>query len=93
MLSNTVCTLYAYNKATGGFYRRVIPNVYWCENKAGNVLKSGLQTSNGTTIYFYDDKCMPLTVTKDMLVKGICPFEFNNTSPQTISERDRKSVV
>ncbi len=52
MLKNADCTLYLYNKATQGFTRHIINGVYWRENKAGNVLRSGLQTADSTTIYF-----------------------------------------
>lgn len=86
MLKNADCTLYLFYKKTGGFTRHIINGVYWRENKAGNVLKSGLQTADSTTIYLYSDEIKPLTVSKDMLVKGFCDFEFDNTSPQTISE-------
>lgn len=51
MLKNADCTLYLYNKATQGFTRHIINGVYWRENKAGNVLRSGLQTADSTTIF------------------------------------------
>lgn len=86
MLKNADCTLYLYNKATQGFTRHIINGVYWRENKAGNVLRSGLQTADSTTIYLYSDDVKPLTVAKDMLVRGICDFDFDNTNQQTISE-------
>ncbi|GAB5081330.1 hypothetical protein Osc1_05030 [Hominimerdicola sp. 21CYCFAH17_S] len=85
MLTNTDCTLYAYDKATGGFIRHKMENVYWRENKAGNVLKSGLQTADSTTVYIYTDEVVPQSVSKDMLVKGACDFEFDNSSAQSIS--------
>ena len=86
MLKNADCTLYLYSKATQGFTRHFISGVYWRENKAGNVLKSGLQTADSTTVYLYSDEIKPLTVAKDMLVRGLCDFDFDNTSQQTISE-------
>ena len=86
MLINADCTLYAYDKVTGGFIRRFISSVYWRESKAGNVLKSGLTTADSTTVYFYSDDVVPQSVSEDMLVKGKCMFEFDNTSPQSISE-------
>ncbi|MFR2137235.1 MAG: DUF6751 family protein [Pseudoruminococcus massiliensis] len=86
MLKNADCTLYLYNKATQGFTRHIINGVYWRENKAGNVLRSGLQTADSTTIYLYSDDVKPLTVAKDMLVRGVCDFDFDNTNQQTISE-------
>ena len=86
MLKNADCTLYRYNKITHGYERFFIRDVYWRENKAGNVLKSGLKNAYSTTVYIYRPCNLPETPTKDMLVKGCCPFEFDNTSQQTISE-------
>ncbi|MCM1364956.1 MAG: hypothetical protein NC122_07050 [Faecalibacterium sp.] len=86
MLKNADCTLYRYNKVTQGYDRFFIPGVYWRENKAGNVLKSGLQSADSTTVYIYSDRALPENLTKDMLVKGDCCFQFDNTSPQTVSE-------
>ena len=98
MLINADCTLYAYDKATGGFIRHEVKNVYWRENKAGNVLKSGLQAADSTTVYLYADTVIPESPAKDMLVKGECDFEFDNSSQQTISAsmkafRDAHSFV
>ena len=90
MMTNADCTLYLYDKATGGYARYFISGVYWRENKAGNVLKSGLQTADSTTVYLYSDKVVPDSPTKDMLVKGKCDFVFDNTSPQTISESKKR---
>ena len=96
MLTNADCTLYKYEN--GGYIRYVIHDVYWRENKGGNVLKSGLTTADSTTVYLYSDETVPQKVTKDMLVRGICDFEFSNTSQQTISQsmkdfRDAYSFV
>lgn len=82
---NADCTLYKYNNATGGYTRHFIKGVYWHESKVGNVFKSGLQTADSTTVYLYSDSVVPATPTKDMIVKGNCPFEFTNTSAQNIS--------
>lgn len=90
MMTNSDCTLYLYDKATGGYTRHFISGVYWRENKAGNVLKSGLQTADSTTVYLYSDKVAPASPTKDMLVKGKCDFVFDNTSTQTISESKKR---
>lgn len=86
MLVNSDCTLYLFDKSTGGFTRHFISGVYWDSSKASNVLKSGLQSVDSTTVYLYSDTVKPLTASKDMLVKGYCEFEFDNTSANTISE-------
>lgn len=84
MLTNADCTLYKFEN--GGYRRYEILNVYWNENRSGNVLKSGLQTVDSTSVYLYSDSVLPNANAKDMLVKGICDFEFDNTSQKTISE-------
>ena len=85
MLINSDCTLYRFNKATSKYDRVYIKKVYWRQNKAGNVLKSGLQTAASTTVYFYDEN-VPKTPTKDMLVKGNCPFVFTSTTESALSD-------
>lgn len=86
MMVNADCTLYRYNKKTEGYDRLFIPSVYWHEYKGGNTLKSGLQTVHSTTVFIYDSSILPETPTKDLLVKGDCPFIFDNTSEKSISE-------
>ncbi len=90
MLTNADCTLYRYDKETGGYTEHFISGIFWHENKAGNILKSGLQAADSTTVYLYSDAVVPLCPAKDMLVKGKCDFVFDNTSPQTISESKKR---
>lgn len=84
MMVNADCTLYRYEN--GGFVRYVIPKVYWRESKADNVMRSGLASADSTTVYLYDDAVVPTSPSKDMLVKGVCAFAFDNTSAQTVSQ-------
>lgn len=82
------CTVYKANK--GGFDRYFIPVCHWQENKASNVIKSGLQSADTVTVYVMEDDvtnadCIPKTTSKDMIVKGECDFVFDNTSSATIS--------
>ncbi len=90
MLTNADCTLYRYNAKTQGYDRCLIPDVYWHENRGGNVLKSGLQSIHGVTVFIYEGCILPATPTKDMLVKGVCSFEFDNTSQKTVAESFEK---
>lgn len=90
MLTNADCTLYRYNTKTQGYDRYVIPSVYWHENRGGNVLKSGLQNIHGVTVFIYEDCILPANPTKDMLVKGVCNFEFDNSSQKTVAESFEK---
>ncbi len=85
-MKNADCTLYRYNAKTQGYDRYFIPGVYWHENRGGNVLKSGLQSIHGVTVYVYKDCTLSATPTKDLLVKGVCHFEFDNSSQKTVAE-------
>lgn len=86
MFANADCTIYKHDKLTGGYIRFFIKNVYWQDIKAGNVLKGGLRPANNTTIFIYQKHNIPESPSKDIIVKGNCEFEFNNSSQQTISE-------
>lgn len=86
MMVNADCTLYLFNKDTGGYIRHFIKDVYWNENKGGNVLKSGLTSADSVAVYLYSDLVVPENPTKDMIVKGNCSFEFDNTGEKTISD-------
>ena len=43
MLANSDCTVYLFDKQTEGFVRKYAEKVYWCENKSGSIVKSGMQ--------------------------------------------------
>ncbi len=89
MMINADCTLYKYDKDTQGYTRHEIRGVYWRSSQQANILKSGLSSCDGTTVYIYKSSIngdnVPETPQKDMLVKGIAEFEFDNTSQQTVS--------
>lgn len=86
MLAQASCTLYKYNGI--GFDRHYISSCHWQENRASNVLKSGLESADSVTVYIQNESLtvVPETASFDMLVKGECDFEFDNTNPQTVSE-------
>lgn len=86
MLVNADCTLYLFDETTGGYNKYVIKDVYWNENKAGNVIKSGLTSADSVVVYLYSDSVVPKHLTRDMIVKGQCNFVFNNTDSKTISD-------
>lgn len=88
MLTNSDCTVYRYNTFTQGFDRLYIPHVAWLECRAANVLKSGMQNADSVMIHIAAKYAAsaPQTAAKDMLVKGNCPFEFDNSSVQSISD-------
>lgn len=88
MLANADCTLYLWSE--NGYTRHEIKNVYWNESSALNLQKFGVWNANSITVYFYDNKILPKTLQKDLIVKGICDFEFDNGSPEKISESRQK---
>ena len=90
MMTNADCTLYLFDEKTKGYKKHFIADVYWNENRAGNVLKSGLQSADSLTVYLFSDDVVPANPTKDMIVKGYCSFNFNNTDEKTISESMKK---
>lgn len=58
MTFNAKCTIYLYNGV--GYDRFVVPYCHYQENKASNVVKSGLQNADGVTVYIPLD-CLVLT--------------------------------
>lgn len=86
MLTNTDCTLYHSNST--GYDRYYISAVMWQENRALKIDKQGLLTSDDITIYIPSKNApqVEFKATKDILVKGNCTFEFNNSTQQTVSE-------
>jgi hypothetical protein len=87
MLANTDITLYSCSK-DGKYTRSVIHKVFWDDVKQSNIIRSGLTTADSVKI-FIPVKNMPFrvkfTTGKDLVIKGITEFEFDNTSQQTIS--------
>lgn len=97
MLTNTDCTLYRFDSTTGGYTRQLLHGVYWNETSGKTVQKSGLQDTGGVKVFVFCD-VLPLTPTKDFLVKGLCDFVFTGTTQQEVSEemkafRSRHSFV
>ncbi len=90
MMTNADCTLFKYDKNTTGFTRHKIKSIYWQTSQQANIMKSGLTSCDSTTVFIYKSSIkgnnIPETPKKDMLVKGIVEFEFDNTSSRTISD-------
>jgi hypothetical protein len=87
MFTNADITLYSCSK-DGKYTRSVIHDVFWDEVKQSNIIRSGLITADSVKI-FIPVKNIPsgvkFTTGRDLVIKGITEFEFNNTSQQTIS--------
>lgn len=58
MIANSKCTLYLFNGV--GYDRFVVPHCHYQENKADNVLKSGMQNADSVTVYIPLD-CLVIT--------------------------------
>ena len=87
MISNADITYYSCDK-NGKYTRHEIYGVHWEDVKQANVLKSGL-TSVETVKIFIPVDSLPggfkFNAGKDIVVKGITGFEFDNASQQAIS--------
>lgn len=104
VITNFKCTIYHFNGV--GYIKFYVPHCHWQENKASNVVKSGLQNTDSVTVYIPLDslvitpsssllpakdifpgmKIVPKKPSQDLIVKGYCDFEFNNTDQKTVSE-------
>ena len=87
MITNADITYYSCDK-NGKFTRYEIHGVHWEETKQANVLKSGMTTIEGVKVFIPAEHLpdgLKFNAGKDIVVKGITDFEFDNTSQQTIS--------
>lgn len=87
MYTNTDITVYI--DTDNGYERHYIYGVFWEGEKAANLLKSGMTVSDAVTIYIPKSSIpegLKLREGKDLIVKGICPFEFDNTGGETVSK-------
>lgn len=86
MYTNADMTLYSWS--TSGYTRKVIKGVFWQEVKQSNIEKIGLVSSDSVKVFIpvksaQDSLCF--TTSKDLAVKGVIAFEFDNTSEATRS--------
>ena len=87
MITNADITYYSCSK-DGKFTRYAIEGAHWEETKQANVLKSGMTTVEGVKVFIPAENLpseLKFNAGKDIIVKGITNFEFDNTSQQTIS--------
>lgn len=86
MLINSDCTLYKFNEDSKTFDRYYIPSCYWLEYDDKSQRRQGQLSTADTTVYLYDNSpAFPQSPSRDMLVKGQCPYAFMSTSEQGIS--------
>lgn len=80
MLSNADVTFYSAED----YSRHTANKAYFTDNRGRAVKKNGIETTDSVTVYLYTDEYLPKA--GDIVVKGICSFEFDNSSQQAISE-------
>ncbi|MDF2907960.1 MAG: hypothetical protein K0R34_3281 [Herbinix sp.] len=88
MYTNADMTLYLCGK-DGKYTRKVINKVFWQEVKQSNVEKTGLSSADSVKIFIPSSSApdgLAFTTGKDLVAEGEVLIEFDNTSPQTISE-------
>jgi hypothetical protein len=86
MYTNADCTVY-FNR-NGQYIRQAISNVFWSDSKQSNVLKTGLTSADSVKVLIPIESAnnLDFTTGKDLIIKGLVSYDFNNTSPQLISE-------
>lgn len=91
MFTNSDVTLYLCTKEgkLEKFTRRVVKNVYWEDVEHSTFIKTG-QRGSCTALVMIPlnslEGAINLTKGKDLIVKGVIDFEFDNTSQVTIAE-------
>ena len=90
MYTNSDMTLYHWNGS--GYDRQEIKDVFWQYSKISNINKTGQTDSDTVFISIPEASAEGLKVTtgKDLVVKGICPLQFDNTGQKEQSESLKK---
>lgn len=91
MFTNSNITLYLCTKEgkLEKFTRQVVKNVYWEDVEHSTFIKTGQRGSCTALVmlpFSSVGKAINLTKGKDLMVKGVIDFEFDNTSQATIAE-------
>ena len=90
MFTNADITLYLYEKdgKLEKFTRRVIKNVYWEDVEHSTFIKTG-QRGGCTALIMIPLESISVAMTftkgKDLIVKGVIDYEFDNTSGATVA--------
>ncbi len=87
MIYNGSVTVYRIQDG-GGFERTFIPECFASENKGASASQTGFADASAFVAYIPAKYAAlaPRTAAKDIIVKGECTVEFDNTSPKTVSE-------
>lgn len=79
-------TITLYHFKDGKFIRSVIENCFYYDSKSANFSKTGIINTDTFKVIISTNKDIEIKEGKDIVVKGICDFEFNNESEKTQSE-------
>ena len=86
MFTNSDMTLYHWDGI--GYVRQEIADVFWQDARISNISKTG--QTNADTLFIsipeLSAKNLEIITGKDLVVKNICEFEFDNTNQKTQSE-------
>lgn len=91
MFTNSDITLYLCTKEgkLEKFTRQVVKNVYWEDVEYSTFIKTG-QRGSCTALVILPlsslEGAINFTKGKDLMIKGVVDFEFDNTSQATIAE-------
>lgn len=80
------CTVFKSNKK-GGFDRYFVPQCHWQENKARNVLKSGMQNADSVTVY------IPLGKTVILPDETTLPSDKLLPNTETVPNSAAKDII
>lgn len=84
MYTNADMTLYHWNGI--GYERKVVEKVFWDDTKISNITKTGRTDADSVKILVPVSSAMLFVKTgKDLVVKGKCEVEIDNTDQATVS--------
>ncbi len=85
MYTNADMTLYHWNGS--GYERKVVEKVFWDETKISNITKTGRTDADSVKILVPVSSAMlSVTTGRDLVVKGKCEVELDNTDQATVSK-------
>lgn len=65
------------------YTRHFIRGVYWLDSRGQSVVKNGIQTTDGITVYIYSGY---VPRAGDIIVRGECDYAFDSSDPAALSK-------
>lgn len=87
-MMNKTITLYHFEN--GKFIKSIIENCFYYDSKSASLSKTGMMNTDTFKVIISTNQDIKIKEGKDIVVKGICDFEFNNESEKTQSESLRE---